>query len=307
MLNSVSIRVIIRKFFTLLRIVNYKIRQIPRVLYIWIIELNLAQKNESPEESFHAYAADLYSQVGQDGIIQEMFKRLGIYEGTFCEFGAWDGMHLSNARKLIGENWSGVFIEGNPERFQKLVQNYPSANIIKINAWVGYHKSGESNENNLHELLRQNVSGEYIENLDLLVIDVDGVDLEIAMSSGVRAKLVLIEGGSSFVPSIDHPFSDAAQNFQHPLTYIVNQLGAIGYVPLCFRQDLFLVRRDLADIVLQGRPIYSAEELFSQNFYSLPRAERRWQMLRRFNNPKLREFEITHTKRFHPNPMRFLQ
>lgn len=47
------------------------------------------------------YMWNKYSQAGQDGIIKHIFKTLNIQSGHFVEFGAWDGIYLSNYRKLI--------------------------------------------------------------------------------------------------------------------------------------------------------------------------------------------------------------
>ena len=60
---------------------------------------------------------NVHSQIGQDGILEEIFKRVGIKKGFFCEFGAWDGVYLSNCRKLFEEGWSGVFIEADKKVF----------------------------------------------------------------------------------------------------------------------------------------------------------------------------------------------
>jgi len=96
--------------------------------------------------SLLTYCSNTYSQVGQDGIIEEIFNRLQIQNGSFCEFGAWDGFHLSNARKLAEEDWIGIFIEGDSARFLQLLQNYPSPKIVKINAWVGYRDTDAGRE-----------------------------------------------------------------------------------------------------------------------------------------------------------------
>lgn len=64
-------------------------------------------------DSLLKYGKNIHSQAGQDGIIEKIFKTLGVKNGNFVEFGAVDGILLSNCRKLYEEGWSGVFIECN--------------------------------------------------------------------------------------------------------------------------------------------------------------------------------------------------
>jgi hypothetical protein len=292
-----------KRLATICRILGNKCTNLFLDTYIYLVESRVPRNVDSPSGSLLKFRRNTYSQVGQDGIIEEIFKRLNIRSGTFCEFGAWDGFHLSNARKLVDEGWGGVFIEGDSDRFNQLISNYPSSKIFKINAWVGFESPDGEMGNTLRDLLLQYVSEKYIEDLDLLIIDVDGTDLEIALSSKVQPKVMVIEGGSSFVPSINSAFPDAASNFQHPLNYIVNQLLSIGYISVCFAQDLFLVRQDLVESVMNGTQVRSAEELYAENFYSLSRSSRRWQMKRRFNSREIRNFEKEFTGHFHPNPL----
>src|SRR5712664_2332172 len=70
---------------------------------------------------------NVYSQRGQDGILREIFARIGVETGVFVEFGGWDGVYLSNCRLLFEKGWRGVFIESNPERFAILSHNYADA------------------------------------------------------------------------------------------------------------------------------------------------------------------------------------
>ena len=63
------------------------------------------------------YYSNVYSQVGQDGIIREIFRRLNISKGYFCEFGAWDGVLHSNTRWLYEIGWEGIYIEPDEKKF----------------------------------------------------------------------------------------------------------------------------------------------------------------------------------------------
>ncbi len=41
-----------------------------------------------------------YSQNGEDGIIDAIFAAIAPTNRWCCEFGAWDGLHFSNSRRL---------------------------------------------------------------------------------------------------------------------------------------------------------------------------------------------------------------
>ena len=59
------------------------------------------------------YKKNISSQYGEDGIIEKIIQILNPLENKFfVEFGAWDGINLSNARLLFEKNWNGMFIEG---------------------------------------------------------------------------------------------------------------------------------------------------------------------------------------------------
>ena len=63
------------------------------------------------------YSSDTYSQGGEDGIIAKILSLLPETDGWCVEFGAWDGIHLSNVRKLILEKrYRAVLIEGDSYR-----------------------------------------------------------------------------------------------------------------------------------------------------------------------------------------------
>ena len=55
---------------------------------------------------FDTYKQKFHSQWGEEGVILEILKRLEINPQNkwMCEFGAWDGKHLSNTFNLIKIN-----------------------------------------------------------------------------------------------------------------------------------------------------------------------------------------------------------
>jgi len=67
---------------------------------------------------YNRYAKDVHSQNGEDGIIEEILKRLNINNGWVCEFGAWDGIHLSNTFNLVKKGFNAVFIEGDFKKYK---------------------------------------------------------------------------------------------------------------------------------------------------------------------------------------------
>ena len=99
------------------------------------------------------YAFNIYSQNGEDGIIQEIIKRLDIKDSKkkwVVEFGAWDGMHLSNTFNLVKQGWKAIYIEGEKSRFNELLKTsnkYPQ--IFPINAFVARDSKSKDSLDNL--------------------------------------------------------------------------------------------------------------------------------------------------------------
>jgi len=86
--------------------------------------LTQAMLNRLSPFSMNKYAFNVYSQFGEDGIIEEIFNRLKIKKGFCVEFGACDGILLSNTRHLWEKGWAGVMIEKKQLEYQKMIQNY---------------------------------------------------------------------------------------------------------------------------------------------------------------------------------------
>jgi len=105
------------------------------------------------------------SQFGEDKIIPTLF--------SFCEFGAADGVRLSNTRLLYEAGWVGTYIEPSSD-FEDLLINRPNASCIR--AFV--------TAENVNELVPE---------VDVLSIDIDGNDYWIWKAYEGRPKVVIVE------------------------------------------------------------------------------------------------------------------
>ncbi len=124
------------------------------------------------------------SQWGEDGIIESIFERIGTNNKWCCEFGAWDGKHLSNTWNLIhNRGWQGVLIEGEKSRASKL-SNIPG--VVPMCAFV--EVSGRDSLDIL--LSRTPIPYDF----DLLSIDIDNDDYYVWEGlTKYRPRVVIIE------------------------------------------------------------------------------------------------------------------
>mgnify|MGYP001332820029 FL=1 len=126
-----------------------------------------------------------YSQHQEDKFLINIFIKKKEKNCFFFEFGAWDGIHLSNCRLLYENNWSGCFVELDQKKYKELENNYKKdQNIITLNEKIDYKL------NNINKLILEN----NIKKIDVMSIDVDGADLLIWKSLNVlEPKVIIIE------------------------------------------------------------------------------------------------------------------
>src|SRR2546426_6033474 len=88
------------------------------------------------------YKRDVYSQTGEDGIIAKILETIP-YTNKWCvEFGASDGLFLTNTRHLIeSKGYSAVLIEGDKTKYRDLRRSYSECGaVITMNTLVGFGK-----------------------------------------------------------------------------------------------------------------------------------------------------------------------
>ena len=134
----------------------------------------------------------VFSQFGEDGVIEKIFEVIEPGPKFAVEFGAYDGITNSNMRNLvINEGWSTLQMEGNFDLGKELIENYeayPDTKALVAWVWPG----------NVEILFEENGVPK---DLDLLVIDVDSNDYYIwRLIREYRPKVVMIEVNLAFPP-----------------------------------------------------------------------------------------------------------
>lgn len=66
----------------------------------------------------------IFSQNGEDGVIREIFQRIGTTDRFFVEFGVQDGSECNSRNLLENEGWSGVWIEGSAELAERASRTF---------------------------------------------------------------------------------------------------------------------------------------------------------------------------------------
>lgn len=115
---------------------------------------------------------NVHSQYGEDGLLEYVLERFPECPRYFVEFGAWDGLHLSNCAHLAEQGWSGCFIEGEPERAKDAERRYGNEPRVTVKtAFVM-----PTGERSLGRLLRDTPCPR---DFGVLSIDIDGNDYHV--------------------------------------------------------------------------------------------------------------------------------
>jgi hypothetical protein len=192
------------------------------------------------------YAFQGCSQNGEDGMIREIFRRIGLADKIFCEIGVGSG-NENNTAFLISQGWRGYWLDG-CEDFLKTVETrgWEASGIVKAARRI-------VSRENVSEIL---VSLGVPSGMDFLSIDVDQNTFHIWQAlSGFRPRVVAVEYNAAFPPDMEWVVEysptavwDGSQNYGASLKsfeLLGNQFGyslvGCDFVGV----NAFFVRKDL--------------------------------------------------------------
>jgi hypothetical protein len=132
----------------------------------------------------------VFSQFGDDGIIQYLIHLLGVQPESFVEFGVENYTEANTRFLLVNNNWRGLILDASSDYMNSVRRDsiYWRHDITAVEAFI--------DRDNINSLLRDNgFSGE----LGLLSIDIDGNDYWVwERIDVVQPVIVVVEYNSVF-------------------------------------------------------------------------------------------------------------
>ncbi len=146
-----------------------------------------------------------YSQHGEEGVIDAVFREIGVESKTCVEFGAFELQKLSNVYYSLWTNgWKALLIEGNQYQYAGLLRDYaahPQAGEQSVS--IANRFVAEDGPDSLDRILSEY---RFPADLDLVSIDVDGSDFQrLGQQKGY--SLVACIGWNAFFVRLGIPFT----------------------------------------------------------------------------------------------------
>ncbi len=220
------------------------------------------------------HGAQAFSQNFEDGMIDEIFHRIGTASRQFVEIGVGDGLE-NNTTLLLAQGWSGWWIEGSARQIEEIKREFRAPIASRQLRLTAATVTAENVEKLLSDM---GVPAEF----DLLSVDVDRNTYWVwAALESLRPRAAVIEYNSVFPPRVDWKVEYRADLPWNGTAYVGASLKALellghklGYALVgcdLMGVNAFFVRGDLC----AGK---FAEPFTSENHYEPPRYRLRARM-----------------------------
>jgi hypothetical protein len=152
-----------------------------------LIELN--NKKETIE-SLDEVEFQVFSQRGEDGIIQYLINKIEIPNKIFVEFGVETYTESNTRFLLINNNWSGLIIDGCKDNINFIKSDYIywKYDVTAVESFI--------TKDNINNLISNYTS---IEDIGVLSVDIDGNDYWVwEKIECIKPRIVICEYNSVF-------------------------------------------------------------------------------------------------------------
>ena len=173
-----------------------KIAKINTEISAWKVKTDiLDQPRYKDDKRLLKYGFKAYSQADEDGIIQEIFQRIGVTNKTFIEIGVGDGLE-NNTLFLLLKGWKGFWVDGDLKNIKAIHNKFiflkDSGRLSIKQVWI--------DKDNIDSLI--NDFG-LPQEIDLLSIDIDGNDYHVFKNIvSLNPRVVVIEYNAKLPPPV---------------------------------------------------------------------------------------------------------
>ena len=216
------------------------------------------------------YEFKVFSQWGEDGIIDYLVSNLDIKNKTFIEFGVENYKESNTRFLLLNSNWKGLIFDSS-EKNINLIKNsylYWKFSLTAIRAFI--------NKENINQLI---TNENFEKNVGILSVDIDGNDYWVWKEiNAIDPSIVIIEYNArlgtekNYVVPYDKNFERKKKH--HSMIYYGASIKALiklgkekGYAFICCNSsgnNAFFVKKELLNENIKEGSI--KENFFNNNF-----------------------------------------
>jgi len=198
-----------------------RLREIVENTYIdnYLKENLFQNQSYTKSKKITHFHKSIYTQNGEDGIVDEIFNRIGVTNKYFVEFGV-HGIK-NNSTFLLLKGWKGLWIGDDDSAKISTLTNFKNSindkQLIYYKKWI--------TKDNIESIFR---TSEVPTEFDFLSIDLDGNDYWIWDSlSSFSPRLVCIEYNSTFPPDITCVMAYNPKHVWNQTSYFGSSLKAM--------------------------------------------------------------------------------
>lgn len=168
------------------------LRQIENMMILQGRALALQNADRAPLERLQDAEFKVFSQYGEDGILQYLIRETGIErdEQIFVEFGVQDYLESNTRFLLQADHWRGLIIDGSSEYMESVRRSdiYWRHDLVGVHAWI--------DRDNINDLIGD---AGFNGDIGILSIDIDGNDYWVwERINVINPVIVVVEWNSVF-------------------------------------------------------------------------------------------------------------
>ena len=233
----------------------------------------LESERHSDRRRLARFGYRVSSQTDEDGMIREIFRRIGETSRTFVELGASDGFE-NNSLFLLNQGWRGAWVEGSARKAQAARKTFAGA-VAEKRLTV---ESCFLTASNVDETVARVAPAKEI---DLLSVDLDGNDYYLLDAiQSVSPRVIVAEYNAKYPADIAWAIEyneahrwDSTDYFGASLKALEELLSTKGYSLVgcnIVGTNAFFVRADLAVDPPFCSPFTAENHYEPARYYLLP-------------------------------------